>query len=145
MIEIVLIISSLATIYVMDMGIGIIMANYLCSKDGYSLAVCGYMQTSPPLRLGFTDQLSLNSTCRKILQRAAYIFILLEALTVISPIGATGVVGKPVRVVQNPVNCISFISTSPLRDRKWPTISSTNGVAELIFGNALGCMRSEHG
>ncbi|KAJ3308810.1 hypothetical protein HDU76_003807, partial [Blyttiomyces sp. JEL0837] len=141
-IEITLLITNALTAYALDAGTSIYIATLLTRRKGYSMAVCGYMQTPQALRLSFTNQLSLNSPCRKNLQRAAYFFIIVELIKILSPIGATGVQSELVREITDQVTCLQFDS-SRLRDRQFPTIQSTNGVAEFIYGNALGCMRSE--
>jgi hypothetical protein len=126
--ELVLLISNVLTIYVMDIGATIFIANLLTSKKGYSLAVCGYIQSPPLMRLSFTNQLSLNSPCRKYLQRVAAWWIVVEFMKVLSPIGATGVISVPVRSTSDPIDCILFDSTVYI-DRGYPTVESSNGVA----------------
>ncbi|KAJ3410415.1 hypothetical protein HDV05_003826, partial [Chytridiales sp. JEL 0842] len=66
----------------------------------------------------------------------------LTIVKLLSPIGAIGVTSKVVRDVSLPVDCIVFDSKM-VTDRGYPTLTSTAGVAEYIFGNALGCMRSQ--
>ncbi|KAJ3203395.1 hypothetical protein HDU82_006622, partial [Entophlyctis luteolus] len=103
------------------------------------------MQTFPLGRMQYTGQLSLNSPCRKNLQRFSYLWVLAEALKLLSPIGATGVLSQAVRTHADTVGCIQFQADLDLmRDRLYPTLTSSAGVAEYLFGNALGCMRSEH-
>jgi hypothetical protein len=140
--ELMLLISNGLTVYAMDASASIYLATLLTRRKGYSLAICGFMAASPMLRLSFTNQLSLNSPCRKNLQRVAWSWIVIELVKLMSPIGATGVISTHVRDVSTPIDCILFDSTT-LVDRQYPTVESTNGVAEFVFGDALGCMRSE--
>ncbi|KAI9351332.1 hypothetical protein BDR26DRAFT_929801 [Obelidium mucronatum] len=121
-IEILLLFTNALTIIAMDIGGSIFLASLIVKKKGYSMAGCGFMQSSPIHRLNFTGKLSLNSPCRKNLQRVAYLWSLAEVMKLLSPI------------VYHPSN---------LRDRQYPTLTSSSGVAEFIFGNALGCMRSQ--
>ncbi|KAJ3239908.1 hypothetical protein HDU78_002566 [Chytriomyces hyalinus] len=144
-IELLLLLTNVLTIEAMDISASIVIAALLTQKKGYSMAACGFMQSSPIHRVQYTSQLSLNSPCRKLLQRVSYLWVLGEALKLLSPLGATGVVSSTVRTHADAVNCIVFQpSLVWMRDRLYPTIKSTAGVAEYIFGNALGCMRSEH-
>ncbi|KAJ3105715.1 hypothetical protein HDU97_007692 [Phlyctochytrium planicorne] len=142
LIELVLIIVNVITIHAVDISAMILIAQNLC-KSGYSMAACGYMHKSPLLRLAFSNQLSLNSPCRKTLSRAAYIWLALELLKLLTPFGASGITVGTLREVANMVPCIILDSTS-IKDRFYPTVETSLGVAEFIFGNSLGCMRSEH-
>ncbi|KAJ3101049.1 hypothetical protein HDU97_001692 [Phlyctochytrium planicorne] len=139
--ELILLLTNSMTVFAVDLGVSIFLAILLTSK-GYSMAACGFMQTSPILRLSFTNELSLNSPCRKTLERVAFAWILLESLKLVSPLGATGLEATEVREVSSTSNCILFDATD-LRDRGFPTLWSAAGVAEFIYGTALGCMRSE--
>ncbi|KAJ3021016.1 UNVERIFIED_CONTAM: hypothetical protein HDU68_009864 [Siphonaria sp. JEL0065] len=141
-IEILLLLTNALTILAMDIGASIFLAHLIVKKKGYSMAGCGFMQSAPFHRLQFTGKLSLNSPCRKNLQRVAYLWTLAETMKLLSPIGATGVLSSSVRTHADSVNCIVY-HPSNLRDRKYPTFISSAGVAEFLFGNALGCMRSE--
>jgi hypothetical protein len=78
------------TIYAIDIGATIYLAGQLTRKQGYSMAACGYMHQGPTGRLPFTNQLSLNSPCRTFLQRISFIWLVMEATKLMSPIGATG-------------------------------------------------------
>ncbi|KAI8837817.1 hypothetical protein BC829DRAFT_404878 [Chytridium lagenaria] len=139
--ELILLVTNTMTVFAVDLGISILLAIMLTSR-GYSMAACGFMQTNPVLRLSFTNELSLNSPCRKTLERVAFAWILLESLKLVSPIGATGLDARPVRMVSSASPCIVF-DGSDIRDRNFPTFWSAAGVAEFIYGTALGCMRSE--
>ncbi|KAJ3308748.1 hypothetical protein HDU76_003827, partial [Blyttiomyces sp. JEL0837] len=141
-VELVLLVTNACTTFAMDLGACIYFAGLLTHKKGYSMAVCGFMQTPPILRVSFTNQLSLNSSCRKTLHRAAVVWFLVELVKALSPIGATGVLSQTVRAIASPVNCIIFESVKRT-DRKFPTVNSTSGGAEFLYGSSLGCMRSE--
>ncbi|KAI8854155.1 hypothetical protein BC829DRAFT_380431 [Chytridium lagenaria] len=141
--EIILLIANILTIMAVDAGASIYMAGLLTnSKKGYSMAAFGFMHSSPFLRLSFTDQLSLSSPCRKFLHRAAYVWLLLEAAKLLSPLGATGVATDVVYSNAAPMTCIRLDSVD-LADRGFPTLETSQGVSEFLFGSALGCMRSE--
>ncbi|KAJ3098511.1 hypothetical protein HDU97_003967 [Phlyctochytrium planicorne] len=141
--EIVLLITNILTITVMDTAtsiyLGILLTN---TKRGYSMAACGFMHTKPILRMWFTDQLSLSSPCRKILHRASIVWLILEAGKLLSPLSATGIALDIVYTIADPTTCTKYLA-SDLVDRHYPTIESSMGVSEYIYGTALGCMRSE--
>ncbi|KAJ3218779.1 hypothetical protein HDU67_004027 [Dinochytrium kinnereticum] len=139
--QLILIVVNVVTVHALDEAAMIFMASKLTS-GGYSMAACGFMHKKPILRLSFSNQLSLNSPCRKSLSRAALVWALLEGVMILSPFGASGISVKTMRSVANTVPCILFDSTK-LRDRRYPTIETSLGVAEFIFGNALGCLRSQ--
>ncbi|KAJ3410406.1 hypothetical protein HDV05_003817 [Chytridiales sp. JEL 0842] len=141
-IQLALLISNLLTIQAMDIAASIYLGSLLMRKEGYSMAVCGFMQAKSYSRLSFTNQLSLNSTCRKHLQRAALLWLVVQCGMILSPIGSIGVISERVRAVGAPIDCIVFDSTVTT-DRGYPTMQTTAGVAEFIFGDALGCMRSQ--
>ena len=114
----------------------------MCSKKGYSIAICGFLQTSHLLRFQFTSLLSLNSPCGKLLKRISYAWMFVFLMVLILPLAATGIKLKTTSMVTAPVSCILMDSTV-LRNRLFPTIQSVIGVAEFIFGNAMGCMTSQ--
>ncbi|KAJ3210299.1 hypothetical protein HDU67_005418 [Dinochytrium kinnereticum] len=139
--QLVLIVVNMVTVSALDEAAMILLASKL-TTTGYSMAACGFMHKKPILRLSFSNQLSLNSPCRKVLSRAALIWVVLEGVKILSPFGASGISVKTVRETANMVPCILFDSTK-IRDQQYPTIESSLGVAEFIFGNALGCLRSQ--
>ncbi|KAJ3326830.1 hypothetical protein HDU76_012614 [Blyttiomyces sp. JEL0837] len=141
-IESFLLLSNFATIYAMDFAASIYLGSLLTAKYGYSMVSCGFIQTSPIMRVSFTNQLSLNSLCRKTLERVAYFWVVTEIVKGLTVIAATAMQISLVRDVGSPVNCILF-DTSKLSDRTYPTFVSSAGAAELIWGTALGCQRSE--
>ncbi|KAJ3326831.1 hypothetical protein HDU76_012615 [Blyttiomyces sp. JEL0837] len=127
-IELILLASNFATIYAMDLAASIFIGGLLAAKYGYSMAACGFIQTAPILRVSFTNQLSLNSLCRKNLERFSYLWIIAECIKVMTVIAATGVLFGLVRDIAAPVNCIVF-DPSKLVDRTYPTVVSSAGVA----------------
>ncbi|KAI8839608.1 hypothetical protein BC829DRAFT_492793 [Chytridium lagenaria] len=139
--QVILIVMNMVTIHVADMAATIFLADKLTSK-GYSMASCGFMHKKPLSRFAFSNQLSLNSPCRMLLSRMSLIWIILEGMMILSPFGASGVSVESVREIANMVPCI-LLDSSQVRDRLYPSIETSLGVAEFIFGDALGCMRSQ--
>jgi hypothetical protein len=142
-IEIVLLIANVLTIMAMDDGCAAYFGFRLASKEGYSLAVCGFQQTVPAFKVSYCNQLSLNSSCRKLLSRLALVWLIAEILKVVTPIPATAIRGVEYRTDKGTVPCIEYGQLNTFTDRKWPTIEVESGIAELIFGTAIGFLRSE--
>nr|KAJ3421773.1 hypothetical protein HK105_002330 [Polyrhizophydium stewartii] len=142
--ELVLLISNFVTSHALDGGASAFFGEKLASKRGYSLAVCGFLQVSTFLKLPFANQLSLNSTCRKLLARSSLLWITLHAILWLTPLTATALRGNIIRQDQGHVKCLMYRQTGQVVDRNWPTLVVENGVSEFIFGSALGVMRSEN-
>ncbi|KAJ3402953.1 hypothetical protein HDU80_004596 [Chytriomyces hyalinus] len=137
-------VTNFLTVHALDLGFAVFASMLLTRKKGFSMAICGYIQTPPIKRLAFAQSLSLNSTCRRPLERVSYIWLILDSLKFICLICATGILDSNVRSLANAIGCIQFSGKhSSLRDKTYPTLESAAGVAEFVFGTALGCMRSE--
>ncbi|KAI9351331.1 hypothetical protein BDR26DRAFT_797953 [Obelidium mucronatum] len=145
-VELIALITNELTINSLDLGVAIFVSMLMTNKSGYGTSACGLLQMKPINRLTFAQSLSLNSPCRKALERISYVWILLEVTKLLSPIAATGVISGKVRSLADSVSCIVFDANfAKMTDRTYPTMESSGGVAEFLFGNALGCMRSERG
>ncbi|KAI8621022.1 hypothetical protein BC830DRAFT_1058694 [Chytriomyces sp. MP71] len=145
-VEAVILITNILTLKTLDLGVAIFISMLMTNRSGYGLVSCGFIQAKPLERLQYAQSLSLNSTCRKTLERVAYLWILLELLKALSPFAATDVFNMPIRTLSGSVNCIVFdANPSKTTDRTYPTLESSSGTAEFLFGRALGCMRSERG
>lgn len=94
-------------------------------------------------KLNFANQLSLNSTVRKLLSRAALLWILAELLKLVTPFAATSLSGKSIMEDSGTVNCIVFRQYGTPLERNFPTINTAIGIGELIFGSSIGTLRSE--
>ncbi|KAJ3117728.1 hypothetical protein HDU96_005858 [Phlyctochytrium bullatum] len=141
--EIILLISNLITIHAVDMSSCIYFAQlFTTARKGYSMVTFGYMHTMPLLRIRFAEQLSLNSKCRKLLHRLSFVWLFLELTKLLSPLCATGVSTAKVFTLAPPAGCVSF-QPDDISNHGYPTVESNSGVAEFIFGKALGCMRSQ--
>ncbi|KAJ3238598.1 hypothetical protein HDU81_007518 [Chytriomyces hyalinus] len=139
-----ILVTNFLTVHALDLGFAVFATMLLTRKKGFSMAICGYIQTPPIKRLSFAQSLSLNSTCRRPLERVSYVWLILESLKFICLICATGILDSNVRSLANAIGCIQFSGKhSALRDKTYPTLESAAGVAEFMFGTALGCMRSE--
>ncbi|TPX71570.1 hypothetical protein CcCBS67573_g06165 [Chytriomyces confervae] len=143
-IEIILLSTNILTTHALDFGVSIFLSMLMTNKSGYGMCACGFVQEHSIKRLKYAQSLSLNSTCRKTLERTSYLWLLLEVTKTLTPIAATAVIHSEIKALSDDVNCIVFEPTlSKMYDRTYPTIESSAGVAEVMFGDALGCMRSE--
>lgn len=142
-IELLLLIANIITFHALNDGAAALFGYRLASKHGYSLAVCGFMQASSIGKWTFCNELSLNSTCRKLLTRITIIWVILDFLKILTPLSATALIKEQLRIDSGTIDCFLFEIDDKLQDRQWPTINSTAGFAELIFGTALGEVRSE--
>ncbi|KAI8844110.1 hypothetical protein BJ741DRAFT_527874 [Chytriomyces cf. hyalinus JEL632] len=143
-IEIILLSTNILTTHALDFGVSIFLSMLMTNKSGYGMCACGFVQEHSIKRLKYAQSLSLNSTCRKTLERTSYLWLLLEVTKTLTPIAATAVIHSEMKALSDDVNCIVFEPTlSKMYDRTYPTIESSAGVAEVMFGDALGCMRSE--
>ncbi|KAI9342020.1 hypothetical protein BDR26DRAFT_859944 [Obelidium mucronatum] len=114
---------------------------------GFSLAVCGYLQTPSFGKLAFSQTLSLTSPSRKILTRISFIWITVESLKLATPFSAIALKSKQYAKFNDVTDCAYFIQdpeTGPV-DRNWPTLDTEGGVGEYVFGSSLGILRSEVG
>jgi hypothetical protein len=139
---VILLVSNVVTLKAMDQGFQAYFGNIFCSK-GTSMAVCGFAQASTLSKYTYANELSLNSTVRKMLVRLSYVWIVAEIMKVLTPIPATALLHKPLHVDLGTTNCIEFTQEGLPVDRNWPTMEVESGVAELIFGNSIGYLRSQ--
>nr|KAJ3421775.1 hypothetical protein HK105_002332 [Polyrhizophydium stewartii] len=142
--ELALLVSNIVTSNALDGGASAFFGEKLASKKGYSLAVCGFLQASSFEKLSFATQLSLNSTCCKLLARCSLLWITLNVILWFTPLTATALKGDLVRRDEKTIECLMYKQRGQPIDRRWPTVIVETGVAELIFGSALGIMRSEN-
>ncbi|KAI8838721.1 hypothetical protein BJ741DRAFT_707156 [Chytriomyces cf. hyalinus JEL632] len=143
-IEIILLSTNILTTHALDFGVSIFLSMLMTNKSGYGMCACGFVQEYSIKRLKYAQSLSLNSTCRRTLERTSYLWLLLEVTKTLTPIAATAIIHSEIRALAENVNCIVFEpNLTKMYDRTYPTIESTSGAAEVLFGDALGCMRAE--
>jgi hypothetical protein len=141
--EILLLITNIFTILAMDSGCAAYFGFQMATR-GRSMATIGFTQSHAIFKMSFANDLSLNSSVRKILNRLAFGWAIMEILKLITPLGASSVRAKDVRSDAFTVDCIEFHQTSPRPvDRQWPNLEAEIGFAELIFGKSIGRLRSQ--
>lgn len=80
LLEILFLLANIITIQALDDSFAAYFGSRIASKQGYSVAVCGFYQASSLGKSGFCSSLSLNSKCRKLLGRMSIMWTILELL-----------------------------------------------------------------
>ena len=140
--EILLLLTNIFTIMGMDAGVSAFFGYQLATR-GRSMAVVGFSQASAMFKTSFANDLSLNSSVRKILNRLSFLWTIMEILKLTTPVGASSLASTPVRSDAFTVDCIAFGQDGRPVDRMWPNVDAEIGFAELIFGKSVGRLRSE--
>ncbi|KAI9356213.1 hypothetical protein DFJ73DRAFT_623214 [Zopfochytrium polystomum] len=144
-IEVVLLLSNLVTMRALQQGAAVVFGYLLCSKSGFSLVSCGFLMTPPLGKLKFAQSLSLTSPARKKLQRISFLWIVGDLLKLATPFCAVALYSTAEATFNDVSDCITFIQ-DPINgpvDRAFPTFEVETGVAEYVFGNSIGLMRSQ--
>ncbi|ORY38823.1 hypothetical protein BCR33DRAFT_720495 [Rhizoclosmatium globosum] len=142
---VVLLISNSVTIWSLNESASCLLGYMLSSHSGFSFVACGFMHVPPLRKMQFAQSLSLTSKYRKILSRAAFLWIVVELLKVLTPISAISLMAAKYAFYNDVSDCIYFVQDKDLKpiDRKWPTLDTEGGVAEYVFGSSIGYLRSE--
>ena len=139
---IILLFSNILTITAMNHGFQAFFGNVFATK-GTSMVVCGFSQTYSLFKLSFANDLSLNSKVRKVLSRLAYLWILAELLKLTTPVPSTALITDVLKEDSGTTDCLEFHQGGHVVDRKWPNMNVEAGLAELVFGNSIGYLRSQ--
>ena len=154
-----LLLANVITIYSLNNGFAALFGSFLTKTKGYSFAVCGFAQTPGLFKMSYCGTLSLNSTCRKLLSRISLVWIVLELVKILTLFGAIGLFKTRLYRDEGTISCIEFGQKGVPVDRGWPNVFAgmlifsfrlrsdsifiEQGFSELIFGTALGDVRSE--
>lgn len=137
----------------MDSGLGAYFGWLLSQPEGYSIAACGFVHSSTIEKFNFTSDLSFRSTCKKLLSRMSYLFVLHYATLVLSIFSSTSVTSKvkdgirnykAVRYKHGSLTCLIYGQNGDIFDRGFPNLDIGMGVAEYFYGTSLGALRSEN-
>lgn len=126
-------------------GTGAVIGYMLASKKGFSLAACGFAQTNLIDKFSFASRLSYRSISRKPLTYISYIWIIHTILIFFSVFATINIGFDSANVDSGTLSCLVFDQIGEPVDRGFPTLSSTMGNAEYIFGSAIGVLSSENG
>ena len=140
--ELLLLVTNIFTIMGMDAGTAAFFGFQMATK-GRSMAVIGFSQAPALFKMSYANDLSLNSSVRKILNRLSFLWGIMEILKLLTPVGASAMSSEAVRSDAFTVDCIAFGQIGRPVDRMWPNVEAEIGFAELIFGKSIGRLRSE--
>jgi hypothetical protein len=141
-VEIILLIANVLALQAMDTGLQAYFG-FILSSEGISMAVCGFCQTPSYSKWSYANELSLNSSVRKRLSKLSYMWLLVELLKLLTPFPATSLRARVVTADSGSSPCIEFNQDGAIVDRNWPNFQVEAGLAELIFGNSIGELRSQ--
>ena len=109
----------------------------LSQKHGYSLIVCGFIQSSMFAKIQFSSLLNFRSKYKKVVSRASMTWALHLAMLVLTFFSSTSISISTTRYDSGTLLCVEFGQEGAPVDRGWPTIETESGVAEFIFGSSI--------
>jgi hypothetical protein len=115
----------------------------LASKSGYSIVVCGFLQSSVFDKVTFGSKLSFRSIARKPLTRLGVLVALHTSLLLMTMFAPTQISTNTFRIDSGTLSCLEFEQDLDPFDRGWPTVEVEMGGAEYVFGTSLGHLRSQ--
>ena len=113
-------------------------SGYLLSKkEGYSIAICGFVHSSFVEKLHYSNRLSYRSTIKPFVNKLSLLY-LGHAINLILPIFAsTAISSSSSRILGSFLMCLHYSQDYSPLDRGLPTINNEMGVAELIDSTAF--------
>ncbi|KAJ3252522.1 hypothetical protein HK103_001423 [Boothiomyces macroporosus] len=133
----------ISTFRAMDDGLSAIFGYLLTRKRGYSLAVCGFVHSSPFEKITYSSNLSYRSPCRKFLAKLSYLWLIKIFVPILIFITSISIYYEPYRYLHSNLGCAVYTQEGVPFDKKWPTLETEMGIGELVFGNSFGILRSE--
>jgi hypothetical protein len=115
----------------------------LASKKGYSIVVCGFVQSSVFDKITFGSKLSFRSIARKPLTRLGVLVAIHTSLLLMTMFAPTQISTNTFRIDSGTLSCLEFEQDLDPFDRGWPTVEVEMGGAEYVFGTSLGHLRSQ--
>jgi len=141
--EILLQVTIYLTVKAMDQATSVFFGFLLSSKNGFSIAACGYVHTRSLQKYEFSTKLPMRSYSRKVFQRLSLIWLLVESFHILALYAASQFQANQISSQNDVADCMYFTQAGKMVDRKWPTFQTEFGVAEYVFGTSIGHMRSE--
>ena len=121
-------------------------AGYLMTrKEGYSIAICGFVHGSIADKLRYAGRLSFRSTAKNFLSKISLIWLFHSMLLVLTLIASTAITTSGSRVLGKKLMCLQYSQDQKPIDRGLPTLVNEMGVAELMDGTALGHLSTNAG
>ena len=115
----------------------------LSAKKGYSIVVCGFIQSSVFEKITFGSKLSFRSIARKPLTRIGGLIAIHTALLLATMFAPTQISTNTFRIDKGTLSCLQYEQLGEYFDRGFPTVEVEMGGAEYVFGTSLGNLRSE--
>ena len=141
--EMLFIITNYLTHEALDDGASAFFGYRLCSRQGLSIATCGFFQCPAIIKPLYANEISLSSTIKKTLTWASSLWVLVYIFEWVNPLTPITVTVGPLRSDYGSTPCIVYTQHYMPADRLTPTVSIEAGVSEVVYGSALGIMRSE--
>ncbi|KAI8913347.1 hypothetical protein EDD86DRAFT_104413 [Gorgonomyces haynaldii] len=142
-IEILLHVGHLLTSEAMNDAIAFYFGYLYTRKRGFSLCCCGFVQSNVLTKARFSEKLTYRSPTWKLLTRVSFFFTLHMLLTPLTVFTSTGIYASESREDSGTKECLIYDQKGAFFDRQFPTINYGMGLAELVFGTAVGDLRSE--
>jgi len=124
-------------------GVAAYFAHELVQKRGYSLIVCGFIQSGLFAKIQFSGLLNFRSKYKKVLSRASILWLVHILFLILTFFASTAITISTTRYDSGSLLCVEYGQDGTPVDRGWPTIETQSGVAEFIFGTSLGLLSSE--
>ncbi|KAJ3271452.1 hypothetical protein HDV01_006658 [Terramyces sp. JEL0728] len=131
------------TIFAMNDAAAALIGYFITRKRGFSLAACGFVHASHIQKLSFAGKLGYRSPSRKFLSRISLLWLLQVVAAVLPLFAAASLSYDDYRYLSGTLTCEIFLEEGYIHDRGYPKVQSAMGIAELIFGNSFGVLRSE--
>lgn len=135
----------LCTDFALSNGLTAYFGYQLSQKHGYSLIVCGFIQSGLFAKIQFSGLLNFRSKYKKVISRASMLWLVHILMLILTFFCSTAIKITTTRYDSGKLLCVTYGQQGVPIDRGWPTIETQAGAAEFIFGSSLGKLSSEEG
>ena len=127
----------------LDEGFGAFVGYLLSRKEGFSIAACGFVQSSFSDKITFANRLSFRSSAKPLLSKASFIWIFHALNFIFAILASTSISAVNSQIDGTNLMCIEYGQDGLAFNRGVPTIRNEMGGAELVDGTALGLLRAQ--
>lgn len=117
--------------------------NRLSSNGGYSLAICGFVQSSIVEKINFSSVLNFKSKIKKLTSRLSILYAVYFLNLILTVITASEIYVSIPKKATGTRNCDVYHQNGEQVERNEPSLEKMMGNAEFIFGTSLGILTSE--